>query len=115
MPSLGNLGSGLPDKQTRSRTIGRCYVSRVQSWSVYMLRCRDGTLYTGITVDLRRRLEAHGSGAAAKYTRSRRPVTLVYQESQPDRSRAQKREAALRALGRAGKLILIAARRGRGD
>jgi predicted GIY-YIG superfamily endonuclease len=72
-----------------------------------MLRCRDGTLYTGITVDLRRRLEAHRRGAAAKYTRSRRPVTLVYQESQPDRSRAQKREAALRALGRAGKLELI--------
>jgi predicted GIY-YIG superfamily endonuclease len=87
----------------------------MKGWRVYMLRCRDGTLYTGITVDLRRRLEAHRRGAAAKYTRSRRPVTLVYRESQPDRSRAQKREAALRALGRAGKLVLIAALRGRGD
>lgn len=87
----------------------------MKGWRVYMLRCRDGSLYTGITVDLRRRLDAHRRGAGAKYTRSRRPVTLVYQESQPDRSRAQKREAALRALGRAGKLELIDAGRRRGD
>jgi putative endonuclease len=79
-------------------------------WSVYILRCRDGTLYTGIAVDLRRRLEAHRRGVAAKYTRSRRPVALAYQESQPNRSRAQQREAALRRLGRAGKLELIASR-----
>lgn len=83
----------------------------MKSWSVYILRCGDGTLYTGIAVDLRRRVEAHRRGAAAKYTRSRRPVTLVYQERQPDRSKAQKREAALRRLGRTGKLALIASRR----
>ena len=77
-------------------------------WHVYILRCRDGTLYTGIAVDLRRRLDAHERGVAAKYTRSRRPVTLAYQESQPDRSSAQKREAALRRMGRAGKLALAA-------
>lgn len=77
-------------------------------WHVYILRCRDGTLYTGIAVDLRRRLDAHERGVAAKYTRSRRPVTLAYQESQPDRSSAQKREAALRRMGRAGKLELAA-------
>jgi putative endonuclease len=77
-------------------------------WSVYILRCRDGTLYTGITVDLRRRLEAHQRGVGAKYTRGRRPLTLVYRERQPDRSTALKREAALRRLGRAGKLTLIA-------
>jgi len=77
------------------------------SWHVYILRCRDGTLYTGITVDLDGRLEAHGRGVAAKYTRSRLPVALVYQERQPDRSRALKREAALRRLGRTGKLALI--------
>ena len=80
----------------------------MKHWSVYILRCRDGTLYTGIAIDLRRRLEAHRRGVAAKYTRSRRPVTLAYQESQPDHSRALKREAALRRLGRAGKLALIA-------
>jgi len=75
-------------------------------WSVYILRCCDGTLYTGIAVDLEKRLEAHRRGAAAKYTRGRRPVALVYDESQPSRSSALKREAALRRLGRAGKLAL---------
>jgi putative endonuclease len=81
----------------------------VKAWHVYILRCRDGTLYTGIAVDLSRRLEAHRRGVAAKYTRSRRPVALAYHESQPDRSRALRREAALRRLGRAGKLTLVAA------
>jgi len=85
----------------------------MNGWHVYILRCRDGTLYTGIAIDLGRRLEAHRRGAAAKYTRSRRPVALVYQECQPDRSSALKREAALRRLGRAGKLALIAPRRTR--
>lgn len=77
-------------------------------WSVYILRCRDGTLYTGIAADVERRVGEHARGVGAKYTRSRRPVTLTYRESQPDRSSAQKREAALRKLGRAGKLKLIA-------
>jgi putative endonuclease len=80
-------------------------------WHVYILRCRDGTLYTGIAIDLRRRLEAHERGVAAKYTRSRRPIALAYQEPQPDRSSALKREAGLRRLGRAGKLALIQAHR----
>jgi putative endonuclease len=77
------------------------------AWSVYILRCRDGTLYTGIAVDLQRRLDAHARGVAAKYTRGRRPITLAYEERQTDRSSAQKREAELRRLGRAGKLALI--------
>ena len=80
----------------------------MKGWHVYILRCRDGTLYTGICVDPDKRLDAHQRGVAAKYTRSRRPVAMVYQESQPDRSSALKREAALRRLGRAGKLALIA-------
>ena len=79
----------------------------MMGWYVYILRCRDGTLYTGIAADLRRRLEAHRRGAAAKYTRGRRPVTLAYQEQQPNRSSALKREAGLRRLGRARKLALI--------
>jgi predicted GIY-YIG superfamily endonuclease len=74
---------------------------------VYILRCGDGTLYTGITVDLPKRLDAHERGVAAKYTRARRPVTLAYQEIQPDRGSALRREAALKKLGRAGKLALI--------
>jgi len=82
----------------------------MMGWYVYILRCCDGTLYTGIAADLRRRLEAHQRGVAAKYTRSRRPVTLAYQEQQPNRSSALRREAGLRRLGRAGKLALIRAR-----
>ena len=78
-----------------------------RGWHVYILRCA-GTLYTGIAVDLAKRLDAHQRGTAAKYTRSRRPVILAYEESQPDRSSALKREAALREKGREAKLALIA-------
>jgi putative endonuclease len=74
---------------------------------VYVLECADGTLYTGWTTDLERRLWEHNSGRGAKYTRGRCPVRLVYREEQPDRSAAQKREAAIRCLSRAGKLKLI--------
>ena len=76
-------------------------------WWVYILRCGDGTLYTGIAADLERRIDQHRRGAAAKYTRSRLPVELVYREEQPDRSRALRREAAIRRAGRAEKLALI--------
>ena len=78
-----------------------------KGWFVYILRCRDGSLYTGTTVDVPKRLVAHRNGAGAKYTRSRLPVTLVYQESQSDRSSALRREAALRRIGRVAKLALI--------
>lgn len=74
---------------------------------VYILRCYDGTLYTGYTTDLIRRLEAHQSGKGAKYTRSRRPVELVYQEELTDKSGALQREAAIKKLSRAEKLLLI--------
>ena len=76
---------------------------------VYILRCGDGTLYTGCTNDLPRRLRAHQSGRGAKYTRSRLPVELVYQEAVPDRSAALRREAAIKRLDRRRKLALIAA------
>lgn len=75
---------------------------------VYILRCRDGTLYTGMTSDLQRRLHAHNSGKGAKYTRGRTPVQLVYQEEQPDKSAALRREITLKRLSRAEKLALIA-------
>jgi len=77
------------------------------AWFVYMLRCRDGSLYTGYTDDVWRRLETHRSGKGAKYTRSRLPVTLVYQEELPDKSAALKREAAIKRLTRREKLQLI--------
>ena len=76
---------------------------------VYILRCGDGTLYTGCTNDLPRRLQAHQSGRGAKYTRSRLPVELVYQEAVPDRSAALRREAAIKRLDRRRKLALNAA------
>ena len=72
-----------------------------------MLRCRDGSLYTGITNDLAQRLVRHRAGTASAYTRARRPVRLVYEERHPDRSAALRREAALRRLPRAGKLALV--------
>lgn len=76
-------------------------------WTVYILRCGDGTLYTGCTNDLPRRLEAHRSGKGAKYTRSRPPVELVYQEETADKSAALRREAAIKRLDRRAKLALI--------
>ena len=77
-------------------------------WYVYMVRCNDNTLYTGITTDPVRRVEAHNSGKnGAKYTRSRRPVRLVYQEGQLSRSEAAKREYRLRKLSAATKEKLI--------
>ena len=81
-----------------------------QTWFVYMLLCNDGTLYTGVTTDLVRRVAEHNgqyAGKGAKYTKARRPVKLVYQEDADDRSAAQSREAALRRLSRAEKHQLI--------
>ena len=77
-------------------------------WGIYILRCGDGTLYTGITDDLPRRLAAHRSGKGAKYTRGRSPLTLVYWEEQPDRSAASKREWVIKQLSRAEKEGLAA-------
>ena len=79
------------------------------AWYVYMLRCGDGSLYTGYTDDVDRRLAVHQSGKGAKYTRSRLPVELAYREELPDKSSALKREAAIKKLTRPEKLALIAA------
>ncbi|MEA4912295.1 MAG: GIY-YIG nuclease family protein [Oscillospiraceae bacterium] len=76
---------------------------------VYMVRCADGSLYTGWTTDPARRIDAHNAGAGAKYTRARRPVELVYLEAFDRRPDALRREAALKRLPRAQKLALIAA------
>ena len=72
-----------------------------------MLRCGDGSLYTGISTDVERRLEVHRSGKGAKYTRSRGPLELVYVEECGDRSAALKRELEIKAKTRAEKLKLI--------
>jgi putative endonuclease len=81
-----------------------------KSWFVYMLRCADDTLYTGICTDVARRLGEHNAGAplGARYTRGRRPVALVYLESAANRVDAQRREREIKAKDRAGKLALIA-------
>lgn len=77
------------------------------AWYVYIVRCADGSLYTGITTDLERRLKRHNAGTASRYTRSRLPVTLEYQEEQPNQSLALKREFAIKALNRSAKESLI--------
>jgi len=77
------------------------------NWSCYMLRCADDTLYTGISNDLGKRLAAHNNGTAAKYTRTRRPVVIVYAEDCVDKSAALKRELEIKNLSRADKLVLI--------
>jgi putative endonuclease len=74
---------------------------------VYILACADGTLYTGWTTDIERRLKEHNAGHGARYTRGRRPAQLVYCEEVVDRSTALRREAAIRRLRRSGKLDLI--------
>lgn len=75
---------------------------------IYIVECSDKTLYTGITVDIEKRIEEHNnSDKGAKYTRARRPVTLRYQESQADRSSATKREIEIKKLSRVKKMELI--------
>lgn len=77
------------------------------SWFVYILRCGDGTLYTGITDDVERRLAVHRSGKGAKYTRGRGPLEVVYREEVPDKSAALRRERAIKGLSRVQKEALI--------
>ena len=77
------------------------------AWFVYMLRCRDGSLYTGYTDDVERRVAVHQSGKGAKYTRGRGPLELLYVEQCEDHSQALKREHQIKALTRAEKLALI--------
>lgn len=78
------------------------------AWWVYMLRCADGSLYTGITTDVGRRVAEHNGdgGLGARYTRSRRPVQLVYVEAAASRAAAARREAAIKRLDRPRKLAL---------
>ena len=80
------------------------------AWTVYILRCADGSLYTGITRDVARRVEEHNSSRlAARYTRARRPVALVYQEPAATRSAASKREYRIKRMSRAHKRRLVGA------
>jgi putative endonuclease len=78
------------------------------NWTVYILECADSTLYTGITIDIDRRVQEHDSGLGAKYTKGRGPVKIVYTQTCADRSAACKREMQIKQLDRADKLKLIA-------
>lgn len=75
---------------------------------MYLVRCADGTYYTGITTDLARRVGAHNAGKGAKYTRSRRPVALVWSRPAVSEGAARRREYAVRTLTRAEKESLVA-------
>lgn len=77
------------------------------TWKLYILRCKDGSLYTGITTDVEKRLEAHRTGRGAKYTRGRGPLELVYTEECGDHSTALKRELEIKALPREEKQRII--------
>lgn len=78
-----------------------------KNWWVYIVECRDGRLYTGITNDLENRMIAHNEGTGARFTRGRGPVTLKYFESLDNRSTASKRELQIKSLSREAKLKLI--------
>mgnify|MGYP006121862073 FL=1 len=76
------------------------------NWFVYILKCRDGTLYTGITNNIKKRIKAHKEGKGAKYTKGRGPFELIFEEKYLDKSSALKREAVIKQLRREDKLIL---------
>jgi putative endonuclease len=82
-------------------------------WWVYVLRCADGTLYTGVTTDPARRLAQHNAGTASKYTRCRRPVVIAYRERARTHGDALRREFAIKKLSRAAKDALLATQRPR--
>jgi putative endonuclease len=77
------------------------------NWRCYILECADGTLYTGITNDLEKRVAAHNAGTASKYTRCRLPVKVAFSENHPDRAAASRREIAIKRLPREAKWHLI--------
>lgn len=80
---------------------------KTTNWFVYILRCADDSLYTGITTDLNQRCEQHNAGTASRYTRSRLPVAMVYHEKQDNRRMTLKRELEIKAMSRTAKESLI--------
>ena len=91
------------DRKPKARPSGK-------EWFVYMARCADGSLYTGIAKDVTRRCQQHNAGTASRYTRSRLPVELLYHEPHPSQSSALKREVAIKAMTRREKLAMIRVR-----
>jgi len=93
---------------------GRVRHALAVPWCVYLLRCGDGTLYAGITSDLRKRLRAHSCGRGARYTRGRGPLTVVHQEPARTKGAALRRELELKRMRRREKLAFLDSLRGRG-
>jgi putative endonuclease len=79
-----------------------------RNWCVYIIRCSDDTLYTGITTDIDRRFNQHAEGTGAKYFRSRQPLQVVYLEKNHTRSSAAKKEAQIKAMSKADKILFLA-------
>ena len=99
----------VPSKRSASRdhpSKGHSSTGRLM-WYLYILRCKDGNLYTGVTTDIPRRVTRHNSKKASKYTRIRTPVTLVYKETYRTRSKALIREAQIKRWSKKKKLALI--------
>jgi DNA-3-methyladenine glycosylase I len=108
MQAVGMVNDHLVECFRHAELLPKHFVAKATEWFVYILRCADGTLYTGITNNLVRRCSQHNVGTASRYTRSRLPVEVVYQEPQATRSLALKRELAIKALSRPQKESLIA-------
>ena len=79
----------------------------MSKWILYILKCSDGSLYTGITTDLAKRIKCHREGKASKYTRTKRPIKLVYDKYVGSESSARKEEARIKSLPRRAKLAII--------
>ncbi|MBI1825141.1 MAG: GIY-YIG nuclease family protein [Planctomycetes bacterium] len=90
-----------------SKSKKKIKAAKVDAWFVYILRCSDGSLYTGVATDVKRRSKQHNAGTASRYTRSRLPVRVNYQEPLASRSLALKREWAVKAMTRLEKESLI--------
>lgn len=99
---IGRTDSGPPGKNTKGKM-----QKGIQMQYTYIVECRDGTLYTGWTTDLEKRIKAHNAGKGAKYTKNRAPVRLVYYEEYETKQEALKREYAIKQLTKKEKLALI--------
>ena len=86
----------------------------MSSWSVYIVRCKDGSLYTGIAIDLEKRIAKHNAGEGAKYTRSRLPVVLVFEEKMESESAARVREVEIKRMRKEEKYALLSRVEGKG-
>ena len=104
-PTLSACPELAKDLSEASKVSRRAMTDR--EWFFYILRCRDGSLYSGITTDLEARLRAHNRGTGAKYTSGRRPVTLVYSEKCDNASEARKREAEIKGWAKTKKENLV--------